>query len=891
MKSLRFFWSELMGVIRSKDVLVPVLGLLVIPLLYSGVYLVANWDPYSNVKNMPVAVVNEDRPVTYEGKEIAIGRELIEKLHSNDAVDFHFVSRKEGERGLSENKYYLLIIVPEQMSHNATTILDAHPKPMNLIYKENSSYNFLSGQISDKVVQSIKSELSQKVTETYVEQMFNAIDTVAEGLGAASEGAGKIEDGLSQLGDGIEMFRDELNAQVDSKTAEAETMVEKMLAENEKKLDQLIHDEIDQTMDTKKPQLMDKVHQDIDTEADKYTKVVYDTVHTRIDDMVNEYSPLSKEKLHEQIDKQSVVYGDEIRKKLHQEIDNAYNNNLNQVLGKISQEVDKSITDMEPAARVKMHSIIDKEFANVDSSIRSTLNRYIDEKVDQLFDAAIKRGKEQLGKIQANLDQLEEKLKPIGEKLPPELQQQWEAVKKQLEEVRSQVEENLTQANLEQLRDKVKQDLNNMVNKELDKLKPALLAKLHQAADQKFDQVYPQVRSLAQQVAMSKANELAPKLLAKAHLVAEDIYQEKSKQLTDKLHDTVDSKWMEYEPKVVAGLHQKANDELDRMTPEIIAKIHQAADDKVNSLEPMARDMLHDMAEMKLKEAAKKVQDMIFVKMSDMLNQVDQAKDAINGGFEQLLDGQEQLLSGGAELRQKLQEGADKAQQNPTDKTYEMITSPVGSDKVENHDVTTYGVGMAPYFLSLGFFVGALMFSMVYPLRETYNRPPSGTAWMTSKYGFMTVESILQVAIAGLVVLNVIHLPVTNVPMFFVVCLVTSLTFFAMIQFFITSFGNVGRFIIILLLVFQLSSTAGTFPIELTPKFFQMLHPWFPMTYTIRAFRGVVSLGDIQYVWLNLGKLSIFLVLSLIGSWIYFILSHRKLAKTEQSTDATVVTG
>ncbi|WP_019422763.1 YhgE/Pip family protein [Paenibacillus sp. OSY-SE] len=893
MKTLRFFWSELMAIVRSKDALIPVLGLLVIPLMYSGVYLVANWDPYSNVKNIPVAVVNEDRPVMFEGKEIAIGRELIEKLHDNDAVQFHFVTRQEGERGLSENKFYLLIRIPEEMSHNATTILDTNPEPMNLIYTENSSFNFLSGQISDKVVQNIKSELSQKVTETYVEQMFNAIGTVAEGLGTASDGAGMIEDGLGQLGEGLQKFRDELNSQVNSKTSEADSMVQKMMDENREKLDELIHQEIDEAMDKNKPKFVDKIHQEIDTEANRYTDIVHDTVHVKIDELVNEYSLPTKEKLHEQIDKQSVKYGDEIRKKLHDEIDNAYEKNINKVMSTISRELDKSIKDMEPVARTKMHTIIDREYGKIESSIQSSIHKYIDEKVDKLFDDAIQKGKTQLEQIQADLDQLEEKLKPIGEQLPPDMQQQWEDMKKKLEDVRAKIETSLTPDNLEQLKKKVKQDLTNMVDNELNKVGKKLVSKLHHTADTKFDEIYPKVRSMAQQVAMSKTNELAPALLAKAHTFAEDTYQEKSKLLTDKLHKLVDDKWTEYEPKVVNNVHHKVNDELDRVMPEVIAKIHQATDDKVNSLEPMARDMMHEMAEMKLDDAAKKVQTLIFEKMSDMLNQVEKAQDAINDGFAQLLDGQQKLLSGGAELRDKLREGAEKATQDTTDKTYQFITSPVNSSKQENHDVTTYGVGMAPYFLSLGFFVGALMFSMIYPLYETSGRPPSGFAWMMSKYGFMMVESSLQVLISGLVVLNVIGLPVMNVTMFFVVCVMSSLTFFAMVQFFITSFGNVGRFIIVILLVLQLSSTAGSFPIEMAPEFFQMLHPWFPMTYTIRAFRGVIALEDMGYVWMNLSKLSIFLVLSLIGSFVFFRISHRKLVKRErvEAETGTVVTG
>ncbi|OPA78598.1 hypothetical protein BVG16_12090 [Paenibacillus selenitireducens] len=123
-----------------------------------------------------------------------------------------------------------------------------------------------------------------------------------------------------------------------------------------------------------------------------------------------------------------------------------------------------------------------------------------------------------------------------------------------------------------------------------------------------------------------------------------------------------------------------------------------------------------------------------------------------------------------------------------------------------------------------------------------------------------------------------------------VVCMISSLTFFAIVQFFTTSFGNVGRFIVVILLVLQLSASAGTFPIELAPSFFQTIHPYLPMTYAIRAFRGVVSSGDLGYVWTNIGVLSIFMISCLVGSFFYFRLRFRKLVKSERVVDQQEVT-
>ncbi|MCG7405844.1 YhgE/Pip domain-containing protein [Paenibacillus sp. ACRRX] len=889
-QNLRYFGKEFVATMKSKHVLIPVLGLLVVPLLYSGVYLVANWDPYSNVKHMPVAVVNEDKPVQYEGKEIAIGRELMQKLHDNDSVEFHFVGRAEAERGLAEHTYYLLIDIPQEMSQHATTILDPNPKPLELKYKENSSFNFLSGQISDKVVEKIKAETSQKVTETYVEQMFGAIAQLADGLGAASDGAGQLENGLKQLGTGIETFRNELNGQINSKTSQAGSMVDKLLDENKVKLENTINKEIEQAIASNKGPLVNKLHQEIDKQSGTYGTELRDKVHARIDEVIGENSGIAQEKLNQEIDRAFGQYGEQVRNQIHDEINAAYASHKDDVYKEIVTEVDNTVVKMEPVAHAMMHNVIDNEAGEIDASIRNSVHKWIDEKIDALFDKTIERMTDNQDQIKRQFDKLQADLAAMKADAKPEEADKWQAIQDQLDGLRGNVHAALKPEQIEKLKVKIKLDLNQLVDKELNAVNKKLLTKVHSEADKKFSAYYPTARAMARGIALSKAEELAPVLLGKAHNYADQIYSEKSEQVQAKAHEVLNEKWSQLEPQVINEVHQHADDEINRVEPVVVSKIHETAEEKVNTLEPIVRDSMHKLANMKLDEAAKKVHQMAFEKMSALLHDVDTANKAINTGFNQLMDGQQQLISGGAELRSKLRDGAEKATQDSTDSTYHMISAPVTSDKEENHDVNTYGIGMAPYFLSLGFFVGALMFSIVFPMKETILRPPNGFAWLLSKFGTMTIESIFQVLIAGSVVLYGIGLTVTNVPMFFLVSLVTSLMFFAFIQFFVTAFGNVGRFIIIILLVLQLSATAGTFPIELTPEFFQMLHPWLPMTYTIRAYRGVVSLGDMNYVWQNIGVLCIYLFSSLFCSWMYFALCSKKSKRQEKdSTSGSVI--
>src|SRR5690625_7819935 len=86
---------------------------------------------------------------------------------------------------------------------------------------------------------------------------------------------------------------------------------------------------------------------------------------------------------------------------------------------------------------------------------------------------------------------------------------------------------------------------------------------------------------------------------------------------------------------------------------------------------------------------------------------------------------------------------------NATEDTHNMIANPVevANDKV--NEVPNYGTGFAPYFLSLGLYVGALLLSIVYPLRDPSINPTSGFNWFLRKTIGLTIIGILQALIAA----------------------------------------------------------------------------------------------------------------------------------------------
>ncbi|MFF2446249.1 YhgE/Pip family protein [Neobacillus sp. NPDC058068] len=278
--------------------------------------------------------------------------------------------------------------------------------------------------------------------------------------------------------------------------------------------------------------------------------------------------------------------------------------------------------------------------------------------------------------------------------------------------------------------------------------------------------------------------------------------------------------------------------------------------------------------------------------LSNGMNQLTAGASAITSGAGQLADGSDQLkdgttkLSDGAkELADKLSDGAKEASKvHSDDKTYNMMADPVKLNNEKINHVPNYGTGFAPYFLSLGLFVGALLLSIVFPLRDAAVVPSSGFNWFFSKFSIMAGVGIIQAIVADIILLAGLGLEVQSIPIFILFSIITSLTFVALIQLLVSVFADAGRFIAIVILIFQLTTSAGTFPLELIPNFLQHFNAFLPMTYSVSGLKAVISSGDFSFMWQNFMILSSFLAAFALVTILYFTMRHKHQFKHQNTT-------
>ena len=193
-------------------------------------------------------------------------------------------------------------------------------------------------------------------------------------------------------------------------------------------------------------------------------------------------------------------------------------------------------------------------------------------------------------------------------------------------------------------------------------------------------------------------------------------------------------------------------------------------------------------------------------------------------------------LKGGADTVTKLKLGSANAS---------MFASPTKLKEKHYSYVPNYGYALAPYMLSVALFVGCLVFNLVYPIRRISTEDGSATEWFFSKVaigalvatGNALVETVLMM-VCGLHPDHPVQMIVNAVSF--------SFTSMFLIMFMAMAFGNPGRFISMILLVIQLGSCGGSFPIEITRGMnglFQAINPYLPMTYSVYGFREALTSG------------------------------------------------
>ena len=253
-----------------------------------------------------------------------------------------------------------------------------------------------------------------------------------------------------------------------------------------------------------------------------------------------------------------------------------------------------------------------------------------------------------------------------------------------------------------------------------------------------------------------------------------------------------------------------------------------------------------------------------------------------------LIDGTSQLANGADTLANKLADASNRIKIQPTGATtQQQIANPVKSEMTEKGNVPNYGYALSPYVLSLSLFVGAIVLNVIYPIRKTFSEQESVIRWWLSKASVAGVAAFMQATILMLVMVFFLGLNPEHPAHFIGAIYLTSFAYMSIVSLLVIVLDNPGRFLAMVLLVLQLGSSEGTFPIQTANGFFQAINPLVPMTYSIRALRQAISggLDNAFYggsMWVLVGFL---LVANLLTIGFFAYRGKRKFAHTSVDGD------
>lgn len=230
--------------------------------------------------------------------------------------------------------------------------------------------------------------------------------------------------------------------------------------------------------------------------------------------------------------------------------------------------------------------------------------------------------------------------------------------------------------------------------------------------------------------------------------------------------------------------------------------------------------------------------------LSASSSSITEALDTLNSGTKTAYDGSNKLVSGVLTFKEAIETGLNetKEQLKSLDGIEEFGEKPVEFITEEYGKVDSYGVAFTPLFLCIGLWVGSLMCYVVL-YYDHDNR--FGMLGINSKNKILQNFVYLLIgAIEGIITALLLKaglgFEIDNMFVYLISSMLIGITFMSIIQFLIRNFGDIGKFLALIILVLQLAAAGGTFPIETIDKGFQVITPYLPMTYSIKLLREIL---------------------------------------------------
>lgn len=754
--------QEWKNILKNHWIQIVLVALILIPSIYTVVFLGSMWDPYGNSGDLPVAVVNKDKAVEYNDKKLDVGDQLVKKLKDNDSLDFHFVNSKEANKGLKNGDYYMVITIPSNFSKNATTLLDKNPKKMVLNYTTNPGTNYVASKMDDSAIAKIKAEVSASVTKTYAETIFTSIGTMSDGFAEASDGTQQLSDGMTQLEDGNKTISDNLKVLASSSLT---------FKDGTNTLTKGLKDYTNGVVTVN-----NGIYQ-LKTGVSDYTSGVSQAL-VGANQLVENNTELNAgvKALGEGAEK--LVAGNQ------QVVDG---------VKKLQENLETSKKTMA-ASQDSLTQLSDgKTSLDNYATLIKTLNASGDAQKQGIASKLLTSGMSR-----AEIDAY-----GLTNYFPVDKYK--DGVASYMDSVATYTTGASTAINT----------LSSSTKSSLKDLDVAL-----NGGTLTDGTKVPTGLVSGTQTVQAGLNEVNAKVNGGKYVTVDN--DGNIKQVT------VDSK-----DALVAGVqaYTAGVDSLQKGLTQI-ADNNTALTSGVDQLTSGTSTLVSNNAT--LMNGANQ--------LSDGAGQISDGASKLAAGSDTLGDGIKSAADGVTTLNDALKSGAEESQIDSTDKTTDMVATPVETSHKEISKVENNGHAMAPYMMSVGLYVTCLAFALMYPIRHGIKKAENAWKYWASKATVMYTVSTLA-AIVMVTALRLINgFEPVNLGLTYLLAILVSAAFMSLVMLLSLTTGFIGDFLLLVFMIVNLGGSAGTYPLDTGPAIYKAIHKFVPYTYSVDGFRKTISM-------------------------------------------------
>lgn len=171
---------------------------LLIPFMYSFFYLKSYWDPYGNLSDLGVAIVNNDNK-----EDNSLSEKFVNSLKDSDSCKFEVVNSSKANDGLTNGDYYAIITIPENFTENINNAGEKNRSVTTITYTPNQKSNYLASQIISRVVLEAEKGLEGEISSAVVGSLVDNLNEVPKSLQIIVDATDKLQEGSDNLKSGL----------------------------------------------------------------------------------------------------------------------------------------------------------------------------------------------------------------------------------------------------------------------------------------------------------------------------------------------------------------------------------------------------------------------------------------------------------------------------------------------------------------------------------------------------------------------------------------------------------------------------------------------------------------------------------------------------------------